>query len=68
MGVPACPHRPASMGIDRQGRLYVVWYTEGMDEIPAIYIAYSDDRGKSFSEKGTERFQGYVSRPSADGG
>lgn len=48
---PACPHRPASMGVDRQGRLYVVWYTEGTDEIPAVYIAHSDDRGKSFSEK-----------------
>ncbi len=48
---PACPHRPASMGVDRQGRLYVVWYTEGTDEVPAVYIAYSDDRGKSFSEK-----------------
>ena len=48
---PACPHRPASMGVDQQGRLYVVWYTEGTDEIPAIYLAYSDDRGKSFSEK-----------------
>lgn len=47
----ACPHRPASMGVDRQGRLYVVWYTEGTDEIPAVYIAYSDDRGKSFSKK-----------------
>lgn len=48
---PACPHRPASMGVDRQGRLYVVWYTEGTDEIPAVYLAYSDDRGKSFSDK-----------------
>jgi hypothetical protein len=48
---PACPHRPASMGVDRQGRLYVVWYTEGTDEIPSIYIAHSDDRGKTFSEK-----------------
>jgi len=48
---PACPHRPASMGVDRQGRLYVVWYTEGTDEIPAVYIAHSDDRGKSFSDK-----------------
>jgi len=48
---PACPHRPASMGVDRQGRLYVVWYTEGTDEIPAVYLAYSDDQGKSFSEK-----------------
>lgn len=48
---PACPHRPASMGVDRQGRLYVVWYTEGTDEIPSVYLAYSDDRGRTFSEK-----------------
>jgi len=48
---PACPHRPASLGVDRQGRLYVVWYTEGADETPAIYLAYSDDQGKTFSEK-----------------
>ncbi|MFO0720816.1 MAG: sialidase family protein [Nitrospira sp.] len=48
---PACPHRPASMGVDRQGRLYVVWYTEGTDEIPAVYLAFSDDRGQTFSPK-----------------
>ena len=48
---PACPHRPASLGVDRQGRLYVVWYTEGADEMPAIYLAYSDDQGKTFSTK-----------------
>lgn len=48
---PSCPHRPASLGVDQQGRLYVVWYTEGADEIPAIYLAYSDDRGKTFSQK-----------------
>ncbi len=47
----ACPHRPASLGVDRQGRLYVVWYTEGADETPAIYLAYSDDQGRTFSEK-----------------
>lgn len=47
----ACPHRPASLGVDRQGRLYVVWYTEGADEMPAIYLAYSDDRGATFSPK-----------------
>lgn len=47
----ACPHRPASLGVDRMGRLYVVWYTEGADETPAIYLAYSDDQGKTFSEK-----------------
>ncbi|HEY7129140.1 MAG TPA: sialidase family protein [Nitrospira sp.] len=48
---PACPHRPASLGVDRQGRLYVVWYTEGADETPAIYLAFSDDQGRTFSEK-----------------
>ena len=48
---PACPHRPASMGVDRQGRLYIVWYTEGTDEIPAVYLAFSDDRGQTFSPK-----------------
>jgi hypothetical protein len=48
---PACPHRPASLGVDRQGRLYVVWYTEGADEMPAIYLVYSDDQGKTFSTK-----------------
>ena len=47
----ACPHRPASLGVDRSGRLYVVWYTEGADETPAVYLAYSDDRGRTFSEK-----------------
>lgn len=47
----ACPHRPASLGVDRLGRLYVVWYTEGADETPAIYLAYSDDQGKTFSGK-----------------
>ena len=47
----ACPHRPASLGVDRLGRLYVVWYTEGDDETPAIYLAYSDDQGRTFSEK-----------------
>jgi hypothetical protein len=47
----ACPHRPASLGVDQQGRLYVVWYTEGADEMPAIYLAYSDDHGATFSPK-----------------
>lgn len=48
---PGCPHRPASIGTDRLGRLYVVWYTEGEDDTPAVYVAYSDDRGSSFSPK-----------------
>jgi len=48
---PACPHRPAALGVDHSGRVYVVWYTEGADETPAIYLAYSDDQGKTFSSK-----------------
>ena len=48
---PSCPHRPASLDVDGDGRVYVVWYTEGEDETPAIYVAYSDDRGQTFSPK-----------------
>ncbi|MEO8338209.1 MAG: sialidase family protein [Nitrospirota bacterium] len=48
---PGCPHRPAAIGTDRLGRLYVVWYTEGVDETPAVFLAYSDDRGETFSLK-----------------
>lgn len=48
---PGCPHRPASIGTDRLGRLYVVWYTEGVDETPTVFLAYSDDRGTTFSPK-----------------
>lgn len=48
---PSCPHGPASLGIDHEGRVYVVWYTEGEDETPAVYIAYSNDRGQTFSPK-----------------
>lgn len=48
---PGCPHRPASIGTDRLGRPYVVWYTEGVDETPSVFLAYSDDRGNTFSPK-----------------
>jgi len=48
---PGCPHRPASLGVDGQGRLYVSWYTEGDDETPAVYLAFSDDHGQTFSPK-----------------
>jgi hypothetical protein len=45
----ACPHRGPSLAFDREGRLYVGWYTEGVDEQPRIYVATSDDYGKTFS-------------------
>lgn len=46
-----CPHRPASIEVDARNRVYVVWYTEGNDETPAIYLAYSDDGARTFSTK-----------------
>lgn len=46
-----CPHRPATMGVDTQGRLYVTWYTEGPDDTPGVYLAYSDDQGKTFTPR-----------------
>jgi hypothetical protein len=46
----ACPHRGPSLAFDRTGRLYVAWYTEGTDEQPRIFIAASDDQGRTFSD------------------
>ncbi len=46
-----CPHRPASLGVDQKGRLYVVWYTEGPDNTPGVYLAISDDHGQTFSPR-----------------
>ncbi|WP_447968889.1 sialidase family protein [Nitrospira sp. M1] len=48
---PACPHRPASIAVDGKGRLYVSWYTEGPDDVPGVYLAISDDEGKTFSPR-----------------
>lgn len=45
----ACPHRGPSLAFDRDGRLYVGWYTEGVDEQPRIFVSTSDDRGQTFS-------------------
>lgn len=46
-----CPHRPATIGVDEHGRLYVVWYTEGPDDTPGVYFAYSDDQGNTFTPR-----------------
>ena len=46
-----CPHRPATMGVDQEGRLYITWYTEGPDNTPGVYLAYSDDQGQTFSPR-----------------
>lgn len=46
-----CPHRPATMGTDQHGRLYVTWYTEGPDDTPGVYFSYSDDQGTTFTPR-----------------
>ena len=46
---PACPHRGPSLAFDRYNRLYVAWYTEGVDEQPKLLFSTSDDQGQTFS-------------------
>lgn len=46
---PACPHRGPSLAFDRHNRLYVAWYTEGVDEQPQLLFSTSDDQGRTFS-------------------
>lgn len=46
-----CPHRPATMGVDQDGRLYITWYSEGPDDSPGVYLAMSDDQGKTFTPR-----------------
>ena len=48
--IAGCPHRGPSLSVDKDGILYVVWYTEGGDGLPSIYIADSKDGGKKFSK------------------
>lgn len=45
-----CPHRGPSLGVDKEGRLYVAWYSEG-EGMPQIYLGRSSDGGASFSKE-----------------
>lgn len=46
--IEACPHKPGSLALDKQGRIYAVWYTEA--EKPAgAYFTMSADGGKTFA-------------------
>jgi hypothetical protein len=49
--IAGCPHRGPSISSDKDGILYVVWYTEGEAGSPSIYIADSKNGGMSFSKK-----------------
>ena len=42
--ITACPHRGGALGIDRRGRIYASWYTEGKQARPDLYFATSGRR------------------------
>ncbi|MEX2572480.1 MAG: sialidase family protein [Gemmatimonadota bacterium] len=44
---PGCPHAGADVTVDREGRVYVAWYTGAPDRTGA-YLAVSEDGGASF--------------------
>jgi hypothetical protein len=45
--IPGCPHSGASLALDGEGHLHVLWYT-GREGSPGVYHAVSTDRGGSF--------------------
>jgi hypothetical protein len=47
--ITACPHRGGTVGMDRAGRLYVSWYTEGAKEEPNLLFTVSSD-GQHFAQ------------------
>jgi hypothetical protein len=47
--ITACPHRGGTMGMDKTGRLYVSWYTEGTKEEPRLLFTVSAD-GQHFAQ------------------
>ena len=47
--INGCPHSGASMVVTG-ARLWVTWYSDGDGSNPGVRLAWSDDRGKSFSD------------------
>jgi len=45
--IAACPHRGGSVAMDGRGRVYLAWYTEGVDGQPRMLFAASPD-GRRF--------------------
>jgi hypothetical protein len=45
--INACPHRGGAVGLDRRGRVYMSWYTEGTDVRPDLLFAVAPD-GRGF--------------------
>jgi hypothetical protein len=46
--INACPHRGGSIALDRQGQIYMAWYTEGSQRQPQILFAVSAN-GQGFT-------------------
>jgi len=46
-----CPHRGPSMTVDNKGVLYYTWYSEAEEGAPAVYFAFSTDKGATFSKR-----------------
>jgi hypothetical protein len=49
--IAACPMSGASMAVDKNNALRIIWYTAGKAGSPGIYLAESKDGGKSFSSR-----------------
>lgn len=47
--IEACPVHGPALSIGRDGRYHVAWFTQGTKR-QGLFYAYSDDRGRSFSE------------------
>lgn len=46
--IEACPHKPGSLALDKQGRIYATWYTEA-EKPGGAYFTVSSDGGKTFA-------------------
>lgn len=46
--IEGCPHKPSAMSLDKEGRLFVTWYTQA-EKPYGVYFAMSEDKGKTFT-------------------
>ncbi len=47
--INACPLKPATMAVDKNGRLFVAYYSAG-EKPPGVYLTVSEDSGKTFAK------------------
>jgi hypothetical protein len=46
--IEACPHKPAAIAFDKQGRIFATWYTEA-EKPGGAYFTVSADGGKTYA-------------------